>query len=775
MKKLHLLIIAALMLTTALSCTRRTHAEADYDNVIPHPASITLDGGPGFTLTPSTRIACTPGDTALLTNAGHLAGYLAGLTGIRPEITTDTAATDIILLTAELPDSNREAYTIVTTPERIVIDGASAAGNFYGIQTLRKSIPAAGQLEVTFPAATIADAPRFAYRGAHFDVARHFFPVDTVKKFIDMLALHNINTFHWHLTDDQGWRIEIKKYPELTTVGSIRKGTCIRKDFESSDSIPYGGFFTQDEARDIVRYAADRHITVIPEIDLPGHMVAALTAYPHLGCTGGPYEVWQRWGVSDDVLCAGNDSTYTFIGDVLREIADIFPSEYIHVGGDECPKGRWEECPRCQAKIKELGLVSDSHSTKEQKLQSYVMERASDYLASMGRKMIGWDEIMEGGLTPGAVVMSWRGTEGGLQAASLGHDAIMTPMSYCYLNFHQSADVDNEPFGIGGYVPLENVYGYEPVPSGFTPEQAAHIKGVQANLWTEYIHTFDHALYMELPRLAALSEVQWCAPDTKDFDAFRQRLPQLMAHYDHEGYNYARHLFDVTSTVEPDPEAGNIRVTLSTFDNAPVYYTLDGSEPTEASALYEGPFTVDRSADLKAVAIRDGKKSRVNSERIILSKATFRPVTLKDEPAPAYKGNGGATLTDGLFGTTAFNTPQWLGFIGSPLCATIDLGESTEISSVQINNLVDTGNWIFDLALFQIEVSDDGENFSTVSSQNLDPAEGNVNTITTHTATFPKEKARYVRVTAKPVEQIPSWHEGKGKPAFIFVDEIIID
>ena len=407
MKKL--LIAFAAGSIAAASCSHRSENVADFNNVVPLPREITASDGGDFRLSGSTVIAYPEGDSALASNARLLAGYLDKLTGFSPDTKGledgGTELRDAIVLQASLNDSNPEAYSLSVTADRVLIDGATPRGNFYGIQTLRKSIPSAGEQTVVFPSVDIYDYPRFPYRGAHFDVARHFFPLDSVKAFIDMIALHNINTFHWHLSDDQGWRIEIEKYPLLTEVGSVRKGTCIGRDFESSDSIPYGGFYTKEEARELVRYAAERHITVIPEIDLPGHMLAALTAYPSLGCTGGPYDLWQRWGVSEDLLCAGNDSTYTFIADVLGEIMDVFPSEYVHVGGDECPKVRWEACPKCQAAIKRLGIKADSHASAEEKLQSHVMTFAGKVLAGRGRRMIGWDEMLDGGLPAGAAVM----------------------------------------------------------------------------------------------------------------------------------------------------------------------------------------------------------------------------------------------------------------------------------------------------------------------------------------------------------------------------------
>ena len=382
----------------------------------------------------------------------------------------------------------------------------------------------------------IEDAPRFAYRGAHLDCARHFFPVDSVKLYIDMLALHNINHFHWHLTDDQGWRMEIKSRPRLAEIGSVRSGTIIGTS-EKYDSIPYGGCFTQTEMRDIVAYAADRHITVIPEIDLPGHMAAALASYPSLGCTGGPYEVMCRWGVSDDILCAGNEDVYVFLDEVLDEVTDIFPSEYVHIGGDEVPHGKWEKCSACQSKIHVLGLKDDAYSTAEQKLQNHIMKYAADRLAAKGRRVICWDEIIDNGFDTTAVVMSWRGPQdGGQDGATHGYPVIKVPNTHLYFDY-QYAEGDTIGAPYWRKIPLDSVYAYRPVPEYFTPAQAANVIGVQGNVWTEFIPSFREVQYMALPRMAALAELQWCdAP--KDFDAFIGRLRCLLPLYEAEGYCY---------------------------------------------------------------------------------------------------------------------------------------------------------------------------------------------------------------------------------------------
>lgn len=440
-----------------------------------------------------------------------------------------------------------EEYRIEIGKKAVKIYAAAYNGVLYAITTLKQMLPEAifGTVPAVdadwhLPCAIIADMPRFAYRGMHLDCSRHFFSVDAVKRYLDIMAVYKLNRFHWHLSDDQGWRIEIRRYPELTLVGGYRSGTMVGRDFNSDDGIRYGGYYTQDQIREVVAYAERLGITVVPEIDLPGHMLAALSAYPWLGCSGGPYEAWHKWGVADEVLCAGKETTYEFLENVLAEVAELFPGEYIHIGGDECPKTEWEKCPDCQAKIAELGLKGDGRFSAEQYLQCYVTARMQSFLATLGKKIIGWDEILEGELAEGATVMSWRGIEGGIEAASHGFDAIMTPTSHCYFDYMQSRDTAKEPVGIGGFVPLEKIYSFEPL-EGIPAGSEKHILGVQANLWTEYIATEEHLQYMLLPRMLALSEVQWCRPENKDFESFRTKLAEhQLKILDIMGYNYRR-------------------------------------------------------------------------------------------------------------------------------------------------------------------------------------------------------------------------------------------
>lgn len=539
LKSIALAIIIGLLFA---QCTPTPTTQANYE-VIPMPQNIMLSNSDSqFVLHSGTLISYTSGNEDMARNAQFLQTYLADQLGYTLRIEPGIASKGIVLKLNEGQAS--EGYTITVDADRVLVEATSPAGIFYGIQTIRKAVPVEMGAVVGLPAGIITDAPRFAYRGAHLDVCRHFFSVDSVKTYIDMLVLHNMNKFHWHLTEDQGWRMEIKQFPKLTEIGSVRNGTMIRKDWNSNDSIQYGGFYTQEECREIVKYAADRYITVIPEIDMPGHMVAAVTAYPELGCTGGPYEVRTIWGVSEELLCAGNEKVYDFVDKVLDEVMDVFPSKDIHIGGDECPKTEWEKCPKCQSKIKALGLKKDDRFTAEQKLQAYFTKHVDEYLTKHGRNAIGWDEILEGGVSENATVMSWRGESGGIEAARLKHRVIMTPNTYCYFDYYQSKDRDNEPFAIGGFLPIKHVYDYEPLPANLTPEEQSYIWGVQCNVWTEYIPTFSHVQYMMLPRGAALSEVQWSLPEAKAYEKFKnERLPRLIKIYELYGYNYSRRIY----------------------------------------------------------------------------------------------------------------------------------------------------------------------------------------------------------------------------------------
>jgi hexosaminidase len=511
--------------------------------IVPLPQSIDMQQGNPFVLNSKTIILYPKNNVSLKSDASLLAQYLKESTGKMIKTlpaSTKTFRNNSILLEYDKNISHKEGYTLDINAKRITIKGKDGNGVFYGIQTLRKSIPAVvTTASVSLPAVKISDYPRFGYRGMMLDCARHFFPTKFVKRYIDLLALHGMNYFHWHLTEDQGWRIEIKKYPKLTQIGSKRTETVIGHNSGKFDGQPYGGYYTQAEIKDIVAYAAARHITVVPEIDMPGHMLAALASYPYLGCTGGPYEVGKQWGVFDDVFCIGKESTFKFIEDVLDEVVPLFPSKLFHIGGDEAPRVRWKACPLCQKRIQEEGIKGDEKHSAEDRLQSYFTARIEKYLNKKGRSIIGWDEILDGDVAPGATVMSWRGVQGGIKAAKMHHNVIMTPAPFVYFDHYQSTDTKNEPLAIGGYLPIDTVYSFDPT-KGLDDSEKGYILGAQANLWTEYIATEGYAEYMVLPRMAALSEVQWCAPEKKNFQDFSTRLVDLEKFYARDKYNYRK-------------------------------------------------------------------------------------------------------------------------------------------------------------------------------------------------------------------------------------------
>ena len=534
-----------LMLAPALMMAER----ADY-RVIPLPKSVQMDSTQVFTLQNGMGIAYDASDPVMARNAQFLRQWVEELTGLKLQMTPDDKKAAIRFSLGfpadkkakkakkgqkaqQLTEQQQEAYLITIDKSGIAVQARENVGLFRAAQTLRKSLQVAQQSSIEFPFGQIADEPRFVYRGAMLDCARHFFPLETLKRYIDVMALHGCNQFHWHLTEDQGWRFEVKALPQLAKEGSVREQTVLGHNTGVYDGQRYGGYYTQAQCRELVNYAAERYINIIPEIDLPGHMMGALHVFPNLGCTGGPYPVWPQWGVSRDVLCAGNPETLTFLKTVVGELCDVFPSKFIHIGGDESPRDRWKQCPKCQAKMKELGLQ------KESQLQTYINHEMEAFLSERGRDMIGWDEVLEGGLTEGGIVMSWRGIKGGIEAAKQHHRVIMSPTTYCYIDYYQLKDRNRQPDAIGGYLPVSQVYSFEPlVPEDLSEDEQKYILGPQVNLWCEYVAFPQHVFFMLLPRLDAISEVQWCRPDQKNFEDFKTRLPRMKKLYDRIGVNY---------------------------------------------------------------------------------------------------------------------------------------------------------------------------------------------------------------------------------------------
>ncbi|WP_341837710.1 family 20 glycosylhydrolase [Chitinophaga pollutisoli] len=658
-----------------------------------------------------------------------------------------------------------EGYQLKSGKDIVTIEGDDEAGTFYGMQTLIQLFPLQSATAYWLPGVSISDQPRFAYRGLHLDVCRHFFPVSFIKKYIDLLAMHKMNTFHWHLTDDQGWRIEIKRYPKLMEIGSRRKETLDgRLEDNKFDGKPYGGFYTQEDIQEVVAYATERHVTVIPEIEMPGHALAALASYPHLGCTGGPYAVATKWGVFDDVFCAGNDTTFQFLQNVLEEVLILFPSKYIHIGGDESPKVRWEKCPKCQARMKAEGL-RDEHA-----LQSYFIRRMEKWLNEKGRQIIGWDEILEGGLAPNATVMSWRGIEGGIAAAKQHHDVIMTPGNFVYFDYYQSQG-KNEPLAIGGFTPVSKVYGYEPVPEGLSAREASFIKGAQANLWTEYIGSPEHAEYMVYPRAVALAEVLWSPKERKNYDGFLERLKQHFRRLDKKSVNYAKHVFEVRPTVEPDGKNG-VQLRLDTkLDGGKIVFTTDSSAPDAAAISYTGPIHITKSGTIRAIVLQEAKPyGNEYQQAFVFHKALGRPVILPRAPHQHYNP-GAFTLVNGIGGVKEFNDSQWTGYSGGTMEAVIDLGDSTDISRVGLNYLANREQWIYPPKEVVIAVSADGKHYKEVL-QRKDPGGYGIVRLREGVKDV---KARYVKFTLRALGRIPEGAPGEGEPAWLFTDELIVE
>lgn len=702
------------------------------------------------------------------------------LTAIRPQVGSEASSSRIVLAVDSTLAGGHDAFVIDVEPSTVTVKGRTSDGMFVGLTTLAKAVGAGSAAKVALPASTLKGDPAFAYRGAHFDVCRHFYNKDEVKTFIDMMALHGLNRFHWHLSDDQGWRIEIKKYPLLTEIGSHRDSTTILRNSGKWDHTPVDGFFTQDDAREIVRYAADRHIKVIPEIDLPGHTRSVLAGYPHMGCTGGPYTVWTEWGVTEDVLCPGKPESMQFITDVLNEIMDIFPeSDIIHIGGDECPKTAWKQCPDCQALIKKLGIKPRGKFSAEDLLQGYVTSHAAKVCADRGRRVIGWDEILEADIPQDAIVMSWQGTGGAYEGVARGNDVILAP-NYCmYFDFYQTKDTDQEPFAIGGYSPVEKVYAFDPwkIVEGKPAGSEKHLLGVQANLWTEYIATFPHVQYMELPRMSALAEVQWQRPGEKDYDDYLSRIPAMLAIYDRLGWNYARHIADVSVNYTPEPESKSLRVDLSSLRDAEIRYTLDGTDPVASSPLYTAPLQLTDNTYLHFASFRNGRRGRVLSDSIHVGEATFRRATLNTKPAPGYEFAGAQQLVDGIKGTYNYRTGRWLGFYNSPMDVTIDLGEAKPINNVGFNVAVFLCDGVVDAQDAEVFVSTDGEDFRPVAAWTNDPLSPDDEfTVKSHSISIDgAPSARYVRLVARPQVALPEWHPLAGNAAFVFVDEVSVN
>lgn len=735
-------------LIALLAAGMQAQAQTGRVNVIPAPVQVQEQTGQ-FTITPQTAITADApfGEVAaLLSEHSGMPFRKAGMGNVR------------ILreITRQVADS--AAYRLLIGPKEIRIYASGRAGALHGIYTLLQIMATQPDPKI-LPAVAISDRPRFGYRGLHLDVSRHFFPLTFVYKYIDLMAMYKMNVFHWHITDGAGWRLEIKKYPALTQKAAWRTHANYmewwkspRHYVEEGNPNAYGGFYTQDEARAVVAYAARRGITVIPEIEMPGHSEEVLAVYPHLSCAGEPYKQSE--------FCLGNDSTFTFLEDVLREVMDIFPSQYIHIGGDEADKSAWKKCPKCQRRMKEHGLAN------EEALQSYAVKRMEKFLIAHNRKLMGWDEILEGGLAPEATVMSWRGEKGGITAASEGHDVVMTPGGYCYFDSYQS-DPSTEPLTIGGYLPLSKVYAYEPIPAELPAEKAHHVLGAQANVWAEYMPTTYQVEYMVFPRMIALSEVLWSQQEKRGWEDFKTRL---QAHYrllQRKQVNYYRPSWQLEPKTVIDTIRKQTIVSFQTEQFQPVVrYTLDGSRPTANSTLYVKPVEVPGTATLTAAIFRDTMlMGRPVTVPVNYHKAIGKTVTYNAPWSGSYPAQQAQTLVNGYRGSLTYGDGQWQGFLGKGLDVTIDLGESQPLESLSIGFMQLTGPGVYMPPHVQVQVADDVRELAltaTVTMENDVPPTHEKLIFKDFKFNLSGRHGRYIRVIA-PVQK-----------GFLFTDEIIV-
>ncbi|MBB2149341.1 glycoside hydrolase family 20 protein [Pedobacter gandavensis] len=658
-------------------------------------------------------------------------------------------------------------YQLLIEKDKISIIGHDPSGVFYGIQSLIQLFHLSKKNILAIPQGEIKDYPRFNYRGMHLDVGRHLYTVDFLKKFIDLLSLYKFNVFHWHLTEDQGWRMEIKKYPKLQSVAAWRSGTIIGHKKETPhtfDGKKYGGYYTQDQIKEVVAYARSKYVNVLPEIEMPGHALAALTAYPELGCTGGPYQTAQFWGVFDDVFCAGNEQVYQFMEDVLDEVISLFPYAYIHIGGDECPKLKWKHCPKCQERIKTEGL-KDEHE-----LQGYFMNRIERYLAGKNKKAIGWDEVLEGGISKNTTIMNWRGEQSGITAAKAGYDVIMTPENLLYLDYYQSLNKD-EPVAAGNYTPLSKVYAYEPVPDALSAKEAGFIKGIQAGVWTEYMSDEKHLEYMVFPRALAVSEIGWSQSGRKNYPWFLQKLRDQEALLRRRNVNYYPYFEELTADWKNENESTITVILKTTLPNALIRYTTDSSIPIVKSKVYQQPIPLDRSMELNAqLFVGNRATGRVFNQHFQHHLGLQKKITL------ANPGNGkynfpAKLLLNGLEGHHRFNDSQWLGFSGKDLDAVVDLGKATPVSAIGVNLLNYHWQRMWAPKRLRFMGSLDGKNFKEIYTQeNFD-----INGINKVNAQFPTQQLRYVRVVGENIGIIPKGAYGEGEKAWLMADEIIIN
>jgi len=750
----------------------RDIAEAEDIAIIPIPQSVVVQDGK-FVFNSETTLNA---DVSFYVSSDFLHSYIKDGTGI--DLKTGS---DIEFL--KDPKLDEEAYRLTVSKSKIRIEARTDKGAFYAVQTLRQLMPVSiekgkGPKQFELPILTIEDSPSFSYRGMHLDVGRHMYSVDFIKKYIDALAMLKMNTFHWHLTEDQGWRIEIKKYPKLQTIAAYRDETLVGHYSDQPhqfDGKRYGGYYSQEEIKEVVTYANNRFVTIIPEIEMPGHSQAAIAAYPELGCSGEQVEVAKKWGVFEEVYCP-SEATFQFLEDVIDELITLFPGKYIHIGGDEAPKTRWKNCKHCQELIKDKDL-GDEHG-----LQSYFIARMERYINSKGKQIIGWDEILEGGLAPNATVMSWRGLSGAIEAAKSGHDVIMTPTSHCYFDYYQSEN-DNEPLAIGGYLPLEKVYNFNPIPDELSTEDSKFVLGVQGNIWTEYMPSVDQVEYMAFPRILAMSEVVWSHSTNKNYEEFLCRVAHMHTRLDALNINYANHLYEIEGQMIKKDNTSKFEL-LTELKNQTIRYTLDGTEPNENSKVYFGPIPISESCIIKAVVFKGEQPlSKVFTQNINYHKGLDANIMIDKVPHEAYSGSGSEGLINGISGSDKrYGDKEWLGFWGEDIEITIEFDKPTKINSIQSRLYNSPSQWIYSPDIYDYLVLQEPNEFWQDTTRILGFPEMTVNPkfkllniqfdgIESHLYT----ETRKIILSIPNYGIIPEGKQGVGNKAWTFIDEIIIN
>ncbi len=766
-----LLLGLGLMLASCQS-KQVNFTEADIQ-IIPKPVELTLNQG-GFEINENTQFVIE--DESQKAALEVLINKLKTAAGITPEIVNEAPSKNYIQFVTDA-NLKQEAYELDSDSKGVIIKSNGAAGFVYGIETLRQLLPTTientslvANQDWIVPNVSIKDEPRFQYRGLMLDLSRHFFDSDYTKQTIDRLAMHKMNVLHLHLVDDQGWRIEIKKYPKLTEVGAWRVDQE-DKFWHNRDKNPhgvkgtYGGFLTQEELKDIVAYAASKNIEVIPEIEMPAHVSSAIASYPELACFNQEIGVPSGglWPITD-IYCAGKDSTFQFLENVLDEVMTIFPSKYIHIGGDEATKTNWKICPNCQRRVKEEGLKDVDE------LQSYFVKRMEKYINSKGKQLIGWDEIIEGGLAPEATVMSWRGNKPGIEAAKQGHDVIMTPTSHCYFDYYQGPQ-EYEPTAFTAYTPLSKVYQFDPVADEMTPEEAKHVLGGQANLWAEYLPTTDQSEYMIFPRLAAISEALWSTKESRNWEDFSRRLELMFERYKDLDINYAKSAYTLRPAYSFDSINQAVNLSLKNeFPNPDIRYVLGTADLNENAQKYADTFQIKETTILKASLFKDEKPVGITYvDTIKFHKAIGKKVSYNTQYSNAYKGTGATTLDNALRGSQNFHDGQWQGWL-TDMEVIIDLENETEISNVAVGTLESQKAGIYFPVAVEVSLSNDGKVFEKIGEATRPYAQASKVTKKDFTVNFPEQSARFVKVKAKALENNP-----RGGGVWLFVDEILVN